>query len=94
MALLPQVVLSSASQQLFGEQGETAAHPEISVHWRAKEILLVCINILAWLPELYFTLMQLNILILRQKMLFRGTVMLPSPSHFAQHAELFLLLGN
>lgn len=56
MALLPQVVLSSASQQLFGEQGETAAHPEISVHWRAKEILLVCINILAWLPELYFTL--------------------------------------
>lgn len=31
------------------------------------DALRVCINVLALLPELYFTLMQLNILILRQK---------------------------
>lgn len=73
---------------------ETGARPETSAHPRAEEMLSVCINILTWLPKLYFTLMQLNILILRQKMLFRGTVMPPPPFHFAQHAKLFFLLGN
>lgn len=71
------------------------AHPETSAHLRAKlDTLSVCINILTLLPELYFTLMQLNTLILRHKMLFRGTVMPTFPSHFAKHAEMFFLMGN
>lgn len=41
MALLPQVVLHSASQQLLWRQGETAAHPGTSIHLRAKEMISV-----------------------------------------------------
>lgn len=68
MALLAQVVFNIASQQLLWRTGRDCA-PSWDLHTPESkgDALSVCINILALLQELYFTLMQLNILILRQK---------------------------